>query len=482
MKKILIITGFAVLLLISVPVFFSHPVKRLSGNTLTDIAIKREFSVTVKSVGELDAVRATFISSELQGDKGKIIWLAEDGTRVDKGDVLVRFDPSEFEEKVRQLSNKVKELEARVAANEQVLEWEKTQVKREILTAEFDLKVAKLDLKKLEKGEGPLELTRIQETTEQAKLKFEKYKGYVADLERIREQGHIKDDELAEVRKKLEESEREFKTARKKYLYYRDYVLPTNIEKLKAGAAKAKVNLEQKKKGGGYKIGKAIANLQLASQELESTETLLQDAESDLDKTVIRASIPGMAVLREAFHKGEKRKPRIGDQVLRNQPIIYLPDISRMMVKTKIREIDLHKVSPGKAVLVRVDAYPDAALNGRVEAIGVLAQSERFSKGKEKYFTVDILVLDEDNRMRPGMTARLEILCSEFEGLTIPVQAVFHENGKSCCFIENENGFEKREIVVGIRNEDFVHVVSGLKKEDQVALSIPEKMELDTIN
>ena len=96
------------------------------------------------------------VSSIIRGDRGKIIYLISDGNQVNKDDVLARLDPAPFEEEVRKLESKMQSLEAAVAANKQMLEWEKNQVQREIKTAQYNLKVAELDLRRLKQGEGPL--------------------------------------------------------------------------------------------------------------------------------------------------------------------------------------------------------------------------------------------------------------------------------------------------------------------------------------
>ena len=64
-------------------------------------------------------------------------------------------------------------------------------------------------------------------------------------------------------------------------------------------------------------------------------------------------------VYKEVFFGSEQRKPQVGDQVWANQPLIILPDISRMVVETKVRETDIHKVERNQKVTVRVEAYPD---------------------------------------------------------------------------------------------------------------------------
>src|SRR5215510_3233767 len=91
-------------------------------------------------------------------------------------------------------------------------------------------------------------------------------------------------------------------------------------------------------------------------------------------RTSVRADVPGIVVDLEVFFGSEQRKPQVGDQVWANQPLIILPDITKMVVETKVRETDIHKVERNQKVSVRVQAYPDLALSGQVTLVGTLAQ------------------------------------------------------------------------------------------------------------
>jgi HlyD family secretion protein len=444
-------------------------------------AATRSFSVLVETVGELDAARSTVLFSQIRGDRGKIVWIIDDGARIKKGDVLVRLDPTFFEEEVARLTAKVKEWEVVVSAHEQMLEWEKVQSEREIKTAEFDLRVAQLDLIKLEKGDGPLEMGRLQGAAQEAKRDWEEKKGYLADLKTLEKRGYANVTEITQAQNKVSEAKEAYEVAKRQHESYRDYVLPSSKENAQAQVARAQMNLEQLKKGSGFKIGKALAALRKAQQSLESTTYSLKTAKTELERTVIRAPIPGISVLTEAFYGGKKRKPRIGDIVWQNQALVYLPDISEMIVKANIREIDLHKVGVGKNAVVLVDAYPDLRLPGQVQSIGVLAESEAESHTADKYFQVVVSVLKEDQRLRPGMTARVEIECTKItNALCVPIHAVFNEQGKRYVYVDTHASYEKREVSIGAQSEDWAQVLSGLKEGECVALSRPRSSEILT--
>jgi HlyD family secretion protein len=116
-------------------------------------------------------------------------------------------------------------------------------------------------------------------------------------------------------------------------------------------------------------------------------------------------------------------------------------------------------------------------LEGKVAFIGALA-SENFRLGRgEKYFDLTIGLEDKDERLRPGMTARVSILSDSInERLTIPVQAVFEEAGNKFCYKYLEKRFKKVGITTGRQNEDLVVVLSGLNAGDQVS---PIKPDMD---
>lgn len=450
------------------------PVANDAGEILTAEVIQTDMRIEVRSVGALDAADAVVLSSSVRGDRGKIIELVEDGKHVEVGEVLVRLDPTVFEADVLKLRSKVIELDMLVDVQEQLLAWEKNQVEREINRAESDLHIARLELRRLEKGEGPRELARLEAEAGKAKEDCEQKKGYLKALEELAQKGFSNPTEQAHVKKLIEDSRQAYRMIDMQLSSYRDHLLPVQVEKARAAIDAAEVALEQTRKGGGYKIGQAMASLVKSEQDLATAKQNLDTALEELESAVIKAPAPGMVVLAEQIRGNTYRKPRVGDQVWQNQPLVYLPDISKMVVKTRVREIDLHKIDINKPVLARVDAYPDFLLTGRVESIGVLADSGAEGRRWGRYFSVTIGLAQSSPRLRPGMTARVNIVCREVSGvLAIPSFAVFREGGKAFVFVAAGRGFEKREVITGAQNEDLVEITNGLKQGEHVALSRP---------
>ncbi len=440
----------------------------------TALVARRDFAIRINTVGVLDAARSHVVSSAIGGDKGKIIFLIPDGSRVSSGDVLVRLDPSVFEEEVRRLAGEVAGLTSAVESATQMLAWEKAQVEREIRKAGFNLRIARLDRDKLINGEGPIQLAQYRAEAEKAREEYRRYSDYLDSLRKLQDSGFSNPEEIALAEKACGELRQKYTSARQKFVSYRDYVLPSLAETARAKVENAALELEQTRRASVFKVAKAAALLKESRARLETARASLQQARKDLDKTVLRAPFDGIVILHEAFRDGQKRKPRVGDRIWQNQPLLYLPDISHMVVKTRVREVDLHRIFIDQPCRVSVDAYPDAAFTGRVSFIGALATRRTRQAGAEKYFQVTIALEGGDKRLRPGMTARTTILTDEVRNaLALPVQAVFEQDGKRFVYRQEGRRFRRVPVTVGRHNEDFVEILSGLAAGDRVSLFKP---------
>ena len=222
-----------------------------------------------------------------------------------------------------------------------------------------------------------------------------------------------------------------------------------------------------------YKLEQKKAGIAAAESRIEEASSKLALAKQQLAHTEVKADVSGIVVYKDVFIGSEQRKPQVGDQVWANQPLLILPDISRMVVETRVRETDIHKVEKNQHVTVRVEAYPQLKLTGAVTMIGTLAQEEKDRRGT-KFFGVTILLDGTEPRLRPGMTAEVEIQVEErSRALTIPLDAAFEREGRSLVYVAAGRSVRPREVVLGPSNQDFVVVERGLRKGERVCLRDP---------
>ena len=470
----------AVLLACLLVVPWNRGQSKPDGELLVATARRGELEVSIHTVGVLDAAKSYMVSSEIRGNKGKIIFLVRDGSWVEKDSVLVRLDPSPFEEEVHRLQGKVESLKAAVDAARQLVAWDQNQVAQNIAAREYDLKVAELELDRLVKGDGPLQLAQYQEKMEKARAEQERYTSFYKELKELEKQGFKNPAEVARARENAATYRDKYLAAKRRFTSYRDYVLPSMEEAAKAKVENSRLILDQSKKAAVFKVANATADLNQAKAKMATVAGSLSLARQELANTVLRAPFAGIAILYEAFRDGQKRKPREGDTVLMHQPILYLPDISRLIVRTRVREVDLYKIKVGQQATVRIDAYPELNFPAEVQFIGALAAAEQPGGSGGKYFHVTLALSGQDRRLRPGMTARVHIRAESAEDvLLLPLQAIYRDGaGRPFCYLSVPSGLRKTVLTLGRENELEVEVLSGLKQGDRVSLVPPSAGQL----
>lgn len=434
----------------------------------------RSFNIAVHTVGELEAAQSTSISSSIRGDQGKLIWLIADGAYVKPGDLLIKIDPTPFEEKIEELKLKIKDQEASLGTQIKTVEWEINQSEMELKTAAFETETAELELNKIINGDGPQEIARLNSSMQKALVKYEELQSYSDELKDLEKKGFLNAMEVRAAQKKLQEEKDAFDDAKMQYDCYVTHVYPMLVKKAETHLKRCNLREEEQRKSGIYKIAKAQATMLSAEQSIADLKQQQRFAEWELQLTELKAPAQGMVVQREEYRGAQRRKPRIGDILVKNQPLLDLPDLTTMLVKTKLREVDLCKVCIGKEASIEVDAYPHLLFNGKLTYIGVLALTDLSKTGDEKFFEIKVGLNNPDNRLRPGMTARITIHADSVKNkLTIPCHAIFENGKQSYCYVQTNNGFVARTIEIGGMNEQWAEVSEGLNEEEFVSLTMP---------
>lgn len=472
MNRLFILIAIIIALSLSAIQFFSrNETYSAAASSAFTTATHRDFQVTVKTIATLQATNSHLVSSQIKGSGAKVIFLAPDGFPVKKGDVLVRFDPTQFEEGIAELTAHIDDFSAGVSAAEQLLEWEKSELTQRITTAKYNLKVATLELNRLIQGEGPMTLTQYQDERDKAQMELKRYQGYAKDLKLLAEEGYGNPAEVNRAMDNIDIFNEKFTSASRRYDSYQNFVLPSLTESAKAKVQNEKLGFQQTRQAGVHKLARAQAAILQVKAKLKAKQRALKQAESELKKTVLQAPFDGLLIHYESYQNGELRTVREGDTVIINKPILYLPDISSLIVKGKIREIDLHRVTVGQSAIITVEAYPDINFQGKLSFIGALAKKQPGHREGEKYFQVHFSLDTVEKKLRPGMSARVTIQTANLQqALSLPVEAVFQDSSGQFCYLQKGSTTILRRLQTGHSNEDFIEITAGLEAGDTVSM------------
>ncbi|MCL5097676.1 MAG: efflux RND transporter periplasmic adaptor subunit [Candidatus Omnitrophica bacterium] len=244
-------------------------------------------------------------------------------------------------------------------------------------------------------------------------------------------------------------------------------------------------SLERARKEAISKLAQARARLKAAEGRYRIEMDQREELATQLSNCVIRAQRPGLVVYGEGRGRGfmfNEEQIREGATVRERQPIITIPDMSKMAVRVSIHESHIKKVKKGQKATVQVDAFPDEKLNGEVTKVGVLPDSQnRWMNPDMKVYVTTISVEGMRDWLKPGMSAKVEIRVKELPDVVyVPIQAVMPFNGKQVCFVANGGTSERREVEIGEFNDEFIEVKNGLSTGEKVFLNAPQGTEQDT--
>lgn len=143
------------------------------------------------------------------------------------------------------------------------------------------------------------------------------------------------------------------------------------------------------------------------------------------------------------------QKYQLGDELYMGSLIATIPDISKMKTRSYINEMDISKVKEGSKVVIRLDALPDVTFNGVVKDISSICTE----MDKQKIFTTEINIIDNDQRLKPGMSVSCEYICYDAdEELFVPSECLLSEGGRVYVFVKRGKRIKKTEVKTGISN------------------------------
>jgi HlyD family secretion protein len=150
-----------------------------------------------------------------------------------------------------------------------------------------------------------------------------------------------------------------------------------------------------------------------------------------------------------------------------------------MIVEVRVHESSVDKVRPGQIATITAEPFPDKAFNGEVLSVAPLPDAQRsYLSPDVKVYTTKVSIKDSQTSLRPGMSAKVEILVDQLEDvLMVPVQVVANRAGRKVCYVATDAGPEERQVATGAFNNTFVEIVSGLQAGEDVLLSPPRVVE-----
>jgi multidrug resistance efflux pump len=397
---------------------------------------RSSLSARLTLTGVLRPAQSLTYRSPLAGREAEVVFLAPEGTLVGEGDLLARLDATELE---RELLRAVQDFR---------------QAQVDLKVAEAERAEGQAAVESMDAGEGALGVEEARSQLAFAERKAKRLRDAYEANRPLLEQGFLTKDELDRSAFEMEQAEAELALARKKAQVFIERTHPRNRQR-------ARVTLSQRE-----------AQAENARARLEEARFRMKRLQEDIEGCSLYARAAGLVVHEEHLGASPRRKVRTGDRVTGSQGLVTIPEVRRMMIEASADEAEVHRLKPGQPAAIRLDAFPDLRLTGRVARVGTLARTSVERPYEDKKFDLVVDVDPSDADLRPEMTARVDVLLSERAGvLVVPVNAVFDRQGIVVAHVLRGFRTETRQVELGETDGVMAEVRGGLEEGDRVALA-----------
>ncbi|MFY9152021.1 MAG: efflux RND transporter periplasmic adaptor subunit [Prolixibacteraceae bacterium] len=247
------------------------------------------------------------------------------------------------------------------------------------------------------------------------------------------------------------------------------YESPSIQKKAAMDFDKAKRKLEQEQKAYGLKkkqeenkVDRKYINYRQISERLGELQKLF----TALEITAPKAGI--LTYFRTPWGEVTKTGTKVG---MYNSVIATIPEMTNLISRTYINEIDISKVKIGQNVKIGIDAFPEKQLTGEVVSVANIGQA--MPNSDAKVFEVKIKIFGKDNELKPAMTTSNTIETGTFaDTLMIATDAVFENDSMKFVYVGKDKPV-KQIVWLGDENENHVLIKKGLQEGDVIWLTEP---------
>ena len=247
-------------------------------------------------------------------------------------------------------------------------------------------------------------------------------------------------------------------------------------ELLKLALEEAQAQLKQVQSQIPFQNVSLNSQRRISELDTEQSKIELKRAEKNVEKMTVTAPMDGMLVMESMMRGSEFSTIQQGDQLFPGQMFARIVDPRSMLVAAIVNQADVEALRVNAKANLSFDAYPGLELPAHVVSIAAIPKPG----GQRGAFVKEISVYLKLDKMDPRVIPDLSVSVDVYVGtgvnnLVAPLESVFQDgqNAKPYVFVKAGEGFEKREVEIGLRNNVAAAVVSGLKAGEVIALERP---------
>ena len=250
------------------------------------------------------------------------------------------------------------------------------------------------------------------------------------------------------------------------------YESPAIIRQAEINLEQARRTLDQRERFYKLRVAQLERDINNRRTMIGRIQRRVNDTQDLINSFTITAPSPGMVVY---FRDRRGNKRREGSSISPfDRVVATLPDLSSMVSKVFINEIEISRVMPGQKVDITVDALPDKVFKGTVFNLANIG--ETLPNSDFKMFEAQIKIDGIDPAFRPAMTTDNKIFIKTFDNVVyVPLDCV-RTGPDSIPVVYTKSGL-KKVVIPGESNDKFVIIEQGLEPGPLLHTTMPERPE-----
>jgi multidrug resistance efflux pump len=399
-------------------------------------------------------------SSQLPNRIMKIVELIPEGTMVEPGEVLIRFEREEIEAEILKTRTLLRESRYELASLTQQQELDEILLQETKMELNEQIRLAQQKLEKFTSTDGPAELKKLEHQWALAKRKQSRMEAEIPDLELLLGKGYITQTELELHREQMLAAGFDAQEKERLFQEYRDFGLAEAIQGQKNALDNLKIKHYQLEEKGIQGESLFKRRKEQTNDEIATLEKKEQDLMEYFLKCDVLAHFSGIVIYEKSYQQGAYIKPSLGMSFNNRQPILSVLNLEELLIQTRISEFLISYAIQGKTVSCEADAISDVRFEGEIEHIGLLAKKENHEI--EKAFDLQIYLKSPPALLRPGMTVRCEMALDDC-GNTWEIQQkhLIQEGAQAFCRILRQGETMELSVSICRQTETGHFLVSG---------------------
>ncbi|MBE6402734.1 MAG: efflux RND transporter periplasmic adaptor subunit [Lentisphaeria bacterium] len=421
--------------------------------------------------------------------RSTIVWIIEENAKVKKGDIVVKLDPTDLENRI--LDGKI-ELENLEKEQELALETQKLEESTQAANMKAaEDRVAKADdaLRKYLRFERrqkrdslDLNISNSQNKLDEARETYRNYKANPeTDTDEDKQKAYKKN--LANAQSSIDSAENELENNESSRRLWKMYDDPSKLKALYNEVDQADLNMEKVKVAIQSSRARTNRSLHNYTRRIRRVRENLEQNEKFLRMMTLYAPADGIVIYGnpDRPHSNPDIKP--GMEVWRGMILMTIPEMSDMVVNLDLPEQYRSKVKVGDRVVISPDSMPSVKFHGTVDMIPTLPVNIIFwDSSSPKVYKSRIRFDKQSELLVNGMSVQIEVITSTIKDtLFIPVEAIFEDKERFYVYLQTPGGGNKEvDVKIGESNDRFVQILDGLKENDIIYLYRPHQGRTET--